>query len=184
MFLNFDVKNASKEAAFPSLTIWTRESWLLQFKLFSACMFHSHFWPQLLCFRQKSTDPGLSSSKHPFCSLNLLVSLGTNHSGMSLSLLVFCLVVCMNSVSETWGWNSATVLIDLLIDTGWRKVCSIVSNLPLFVGIKNAWKCWFSMVLWSHSSLPEWGQLDNGLHWLSRYISNATTRSWKLASKV
>ena len=71
----------------PSLKIWTPVSWLSQVKLFSACMFrfHFHFWPQLMCFRQKSTDPGLSSSKHPFFCLDLLVSLGTNHSGMSLS---------------------------------------------------------------------------------------------------
>jgi hypothetical protein len=160
-------------------------------------MFHFHFWPQLLCFRQKSTDPGICSSKHPFCCLSLLVSLGTNHSGIVLYWCSFRASSLWFSVwivlSEIWDWSCAMVLIDLLIGTGWRKVCSTVSNLPLSLSIKNAWERWLSMVLWSHSSLTERGQLDSSLHWcwtrfvycglwlpgMPLHISKATC-TWKL----
>jgi hypothetical protein len=82
-----------------------------------------------------------------------------------LFVLVLSLIFSMNCFIRIWDWSCAMVLIDLLIGTGWRKVCSTVSKLPLSLSIKNAWERWLSMVLWSHSSLTEWGQLDSTLHW-------------------
>ena len=85
-----------------------------------------------------------------------------------LFLLVFSLLFCVICFPRNCRLKlcyRTQLLIDLLIGTGWRKVCSTVSNLPLFLGIKNARKRWFSMVSWSHSSFSEWEQPDNSLHW-------------------
>ena len=171
------MKNVSRDAAFPSLTIWTSKSWLLlqlQVKFFTA---------YITCSIKISDRNHCVSDKRV---LILVVAQASIHFAVSafwflwaptivvlvctdvLFLLVFSLLFCVICFPRNCRLKlcyRSQLLIDLLIGTGWRKVCSTVSNLPLFLGIKNAWKRWFSMVLWSHSSFPEWGQPDNSLHW-------------------
>lgn len=113
-------------------------------KLVGAYTFHFHLSPEFsACFRQKSTDSGLSSSKYTFLYVSLLVSLGTNHSGMSLrwSYSANFQNGTYDQDFKTECLTHAVTLIDLLIDTGWRKGCSAVTNFPLFSCLKNVWKC-------------------------------------------